>query len=548
MMTGPAHRMDKFIVCRDVSYKYPTRKTTDVLERIDLKVRTAEYLLIAGASGSGKSTLSRTFNGLIPHFYDGHLRGSVHVAGKPTIGQSVADLFHLVGLVSQNPRAQLFNSTVKREMAFGLESLGMHRLQIAARIAAIASELDIGHLLERSPRNLSGGEQQLVAIAAVLVLKPAVIVLDEPLANLDASHVRRLRALLRHLKSQGTGVVICEHRMTPTLPDADRIALIDKGRKLLEGRPEEVLARSQWTACGLELPLAVVEGRRRALSPLPRSIEDLPPSILEEYRGPYAQRASVPADDSSGSCVLQLDRVSYSMNGRDIVSDVSFRLYAGRCTALVGENGAGKTTLLKLINGLLKPTAGRILVQGQSTRPMPAWQLARQIGTAFQNPNNQFFKLTVLEELLVGPQTLNRHDPKWIDQLVALFKLEGLLPRAPFKLSGGEKKRVAFAAALAVKPAILALDEPTAGQDGFFRKALLEGLRILQQEGTAVLIVTHALNFAETAADRWLVLSKGCLRTDGPPQQIMADDSLMAESGLEATESFRWWRQSKQSA
>jgi energy-coupling factor transport system ATP-binding protein len=538
---------DGFIVCRDVSYSYPTRGAVDVLDRVDLRVHRAEYLLIVGASGSGKSTLCRIFNGLIPHFYSGRLRGAVQVDGQLTTSQSVAGLFQRIGLVFQNPRAQLFNTTVRREMAFGLESLGIHRPQMAARIAAIASELDIAHLLERNPRSLSGGEQQLVAIAAILVLRPSIVVLDEPLANLDAPHVRRLRMLLRQLRAQQTGVVVCEHRMAQTLPDADRIALIEKGRIGIEGRPDNVLGNGRWAACGLDLPLIVAEGRRRALHPLPRRIEDLPGSALKDPPCSYNAGAAV-GGGPSGSAILQLRGVSYDINGQAIVQDVGFDLFAGRCAALVGANGSGKTTLIKLINGLLKPRAGSVRVKGQSTRGAAAWQLARQIGTAFQNPNNQFFKLTVREELLVGPKALDCLDPEWIDELVVLFKLEDLLFRAPFKLSGGEKKRVAFAAALAVKPTLLVLDEPTAGQDGFFRKALLEGLQRVQQQGAAVLIATHALNFAETAADKWLVMAQGRLLTEAPPPRIMADAALMARSGLEPTEAFQWWQQSKQPA
>jgi energy-coupling factor transport system ATP-binding protein len=214
----------------------------------------------------------------------------------------------------------------------------------------------------------------------------------------------------------------------------------------------------------------------------------------------------------------------------------------------VGANGAGKTTLLKLINGLLRPCRGRIWIKGRETTDRPAWQVAQEVGTAFQNPNSQFFKLTVAEELAVGPQALKRYDPDWIDELIALFKLDHLVERAPFKLSGGEKKRVAFAAALAAKPSLLVLDEPTAGQDGFFRAALAGALERLCGQGTAILIVTHALNFAECVAPHWMVMADGRLTARGTPQGIMADQAVLEQAGLEPTERFALWQKSRQAA
>ena len=204
-----------------------------------------------------------------------------------------------------------------------------------------------------------------------------------------------------------------------------------------------------------------------------------------------------------------MENVSYAVNGQSIVKDITFSLYAGQCTALVGANGAGKTTLIKLINGLLKPGSGQIHIMGQNTAKLRAWQIAGQVGTAFQNPNSQFFKLTVEEEILVAPKVQHCLDKKWIDELVAIFRLEPLLHRAPFKLSGGEKKRVAFAAALAAKPDILVLDEPTAGQDSRFRQALVQCLTKLAAQGSAVLVVTHALNFLRPLTHRWLVMANG---------------------------------------
>lgn len=333
--------------------------------------------------------------------------------------------------------------------------------------------------------------------------------------------------------------------MTPTLPDADQMAVIKQGRLLLNDPPDQVLADAAWPREDIELPLAVSIGRQLGMTPLPHTLEGLPDSAdhtMPSLYGPTVQKITTAA----GSPILSLEKVSYAIKGRPIVRNVSMKLHPGQCAALVGANGAGKTTLLKLINGLLCPASGTISIHGRNCSGTPAWQLARHIGTAFQNPNNQFFKLTVDEEIRVGPLALDCYDAQWIDELITLFQLEPLLPRAPFKLSGGEKKRVAIAAALAVKPAILTLDEPTAGQDGHFRQALTSCLQRMCHRGTAILIVTHALNFAETLADRWMVMAGGRLIADGPPQQIMADAKILAGAGLAPTEAFTWWQKNRQ--
>jgi energy-coupling factor transport system ATP-binding protein len=236
---------------------------------------------------------------------------------------------------------------------------------------------------------------------------------------------------------------------------------------------------------------------------------------------------------------LQAAHLGFQINGRKILEDINLDFFPGCCTALVGPNGAGKTTLLKLFAGLLRPSAGQILIHGKPIAKRPAWEIARYLGMAFQNPNSQFFKLNVHDEILAGPMALNCYDAEWYDQLVSLFKLDHLLQKSPFKLSGGEKKRVAFAAALAAKPAVLALDEPTAGQDCRFRQALIRGLEQLQSQGTSIIIVTHALSFAQELSEDWAIMSNGRLLARGQPMQLMADIELMQQAALEPTEAFQ---------
>jgi energy-coupling factor transport system ATP-binding protein len=535
-----------FLIVETTALRYAYRSDSGawVLDGMNLHIGPGEYVLVCGASGAGKSTLCRTFNGLIPHFYGGVFQGEVRVAGVSTAAQSVADLFAQVGIVFQNPEAQLFNQTVEREIAFGLESLGLPRVEIKERIAHSAETVGIAGLLLRHPHELSGGEQQLASIAAVLALRPQLMVLDEPYANLDPVHVRRVRAALREIQRQGIAIVVSEHRLQHAVTDVGRMVVMAQGRIVLDGPPREVLVQDV-EVYGLNLPLPVRIGRRLGLSPLPLDVAavataDPAPPL------PADLRPVSPAPPESGATpVLEVENLSFVQNGVSILSDVSFRLHAGECLAVVGANGAGKTTLLKQLNGLVRPTAGRVRVVGQDTDRTRVSEMARYVGVAFQNPNSQFFKLAVWDEIMVGAKALDRYDEAWLQELVQLLGLEPLLERAPYRLSEGEKKRVAFAAALAAQPAVLALDEPTAGQDWHFQRALADLLAALRAGGRAIVLATHDLAFAQKQAHRWLLLAGGQVVAEGPPAQVMADEAAMRRANLEPTQAVRLYSQSE---
>jgi energy-coupling factor transport system ATP-binding protein len=449
----------------------------------------------------------------------------------------VGNLFEHVGMVFQNPEAQLFNRTVKREIAFGLESLGLPCVEIETRIEKISKMVNISDLLHRNPHEISGGEQQLVSIAAIMALEPKLIVLDEPYANLDPVNVRRIRDLLKKVHRQGVGVVVSEHRLRYTVADVQRMVVLHQGKLVLEGPPAKVLTRDV-EPFGLELPLSVRAGRRLNLQQLPLDVEELKSTISSNRLLPDLKPVPLEPPSEKAETVLEVEGVSFAADGDFILNNISFTLRQGECLAVVGANGAGKTTLLKNLNGLYRPSRGRVLVKGQDTSRLKVSQLARHVGIAFQNPNSQFFKMSVWDEIKVGAQVLGCYDEEWLKELTQLFRLEPLLDRSPYRLSGGEKKRVAFAAALAAKPSILALDEPTAGQDGYFRRSLGDFMSKLRSQGLAVLIITHDLTFAEQHAHHWLLMSKGQVVAMGPPRQVMADKTAMDRAGLKPTDSF----------
>ncbi len=522
-----------------VRYRYPDA-SAQALDDINLNIRAGEYVLLAGASGSGKSTFCRLLNGLIPHFYGGSLDGSTRIEGVDTRARPVHEWFARVGLVFQNPQAQLFNSTVAREIAFGLESLGLPRGEIRERIEWTLRAVQIEPLRDRPPHSLSGGEQQLVAIAAMLALRPLVLVLDEPFANLDPAAIERVRMLLRDIHAQGTTLVLAEHRLHATLQDATRLIVLDQGRLARDGAPREVL-RDNVARLRLNVPFVVRLAHASGWPAIPLSVDEAMDMARRDDHVLLPERRNgahgVPGDSPA---VVEARGLSFAREGRAILQDIQFELRRGECVALIGQNGSGKTTLLKHLDGLYCPTAGSLRVLGQDTVRTPVSDLAQHVGLVFQNPNDQLFKPNVREEIEVAPRALRRFETAWIEKLIAMFELAPLLDRSPFTLSEGEKKRVAFAATLAARPAIVALDEPTTGQDSAFRSALARLMHDLQGEGMTILLATHDLEFAESAASRWLVLADGRIIVHGLPDDVMANAEVMQRAALRSTARFRF--------
>jgi energy-coupling factor transport system ATP-binding protein len=239
--------------------------------------------------------------------------------------------------------------------------------------------------------------------------------------------------------------------------------------------------------------------------------------------------------------------VWFDYQGSSILRGISLTLRRGECVALVGRNGAGKTTLIKHLNGLLKPKQGTVEVLGRNTLRTPVAELARHVGFAWQNPNDQLFQTTVREEVLTGPRALRAYDPAWCNHLFERFELTPLLERTPFLLSEGQKKRVSFAAALSARPELVVLDEPTAGQDESFRRELGRLISELQTEGKTVLLVTHDLEFAAEHAGRWIALAGGEIAADGPPGTLMANRAVMSRAGLRPTQRFQLFEAIKNS-
>jgi energy-coupling factor transporter ATP-binding protein EcfA2 len=469
-----------------ISYRYEEPPAEWVLKDLHLRIEKGEYLLVCGKSGSGKSTLAYLLNGLIPHFFDGELHG----------GLTVADLMSLVGLVFQNADAQLFNSTVDKEIGFGLESLGLSASEIEQEIERTARDLHIEHLLQRSPMTLSGGEKRLVAIASVLSLDPPVMVLDEPLAHLDWMGAGRIREVLLRLHENGTTLLVIEQRVGALHRDATRCLILEKGEVLFDGSPDSAY-----------------------------------PLLIDQHLVPRYP-ATAKRDVNPGAALLEVQQISHDMDRKPVLRDLSMDVREGEILAIVGPNGAGKTTLVKHFNGLLRPSRGNVLFMRKGVRRQTPAEIATRIGIAFQNPNDQFFKTTVKDELAVGWDLCKKKPAGWLEELRILFQLHGLLAQSPYRLSEGQKKRVSIASVLVTNPRLLVLDEPTVGQDGLFLETLADLLLTLSAKGFTIVIVTHDLEFALATAGRWIVVHGGKVVAAGPPRELAKDKNLLDTGAL----------------
>jgi energy-coupling factor transport system ATP-binding protein len=332
-------------------------------------------------------------------------------------------------------------------------------------------------------------------------------------------------------------VVVAEHRLHVPLPDASRLVVLDRGQVVRDGSPGEVVSQDLG-GLPLDLPFVVQLAQAAHWNPIPLSVGQALPLAPGSLEANLLERRNGARPVENAPAVIQVRNVSFEQDGQPVLRNVSFDLHRGESVALIGKNGSGKTTLLKHLNGLLRPTAGSVTVLGRDTRRAKVSELAGQVALVFQNPNDQLFKPNVREEIEVAPRALDRFDPDWLDRLVEKFALSPFLDRSPFLLSEGEKKRVAFAAALAAKPQVLVLDEPTTGQDVSFRMALAGFVHDLQAQGFAIILATHDLEFAEQVSARWIALAEGEIVADGSPEAVMASDAAMARAALRPTARF----------
>ena len=527
---------ERIVDIEGLTFRY-RRGTSPAIHDLSLTIDAGEILLVAGPSGCGKSTLIRAINGLVPHAYPGELTGSVKVGGRETIEQKLRDISLVVGTVLQDPARQIVGATVEAELAFGPENLGIERAEIRRRVHEVAAAASIDGLLGRETSALSGGERQLLAMAGILMLKPRLYVVDEPLANLDPATAARLLEILRRLADEGHAVVIVEHRVEEALElKPDRVLYLEDGRTRYLGGVDGFLEIADPDA--VKLPFEVVLARAQADA---RATAGADPRSNAGNEGEAKESAP---DDAEAVSRLEFRGVRAGFRDAEVLHGVSAKLGKREIVAVLGPNGSGKTTLFRTAMRLMEPTAGDILVNGESTADTTVAQLAETFGYVFQSPSQMLFARTVREELTFGPRNLKR-DPQTFDGIVdealrrtSLDDLEAIRERPPLTLSFGQQKRLALAIALALEPKTLILDEPSAGQDhrtaGRFMHEVIDipGLE-------SIYLITHDVDLALTHADRILLFRAGEIVADDRPARVIEDQDRWIGCNLRVTSLMR---------
>jgi len=507
-----------------VTYHYPNQ-SVPALRDVSLQIPTGSFWLVVGQSGAGKSTLLRCLNGLVPHFYGGVLRGRVRVGGRDPVALGPRGMSDLVGFVFQDPESQFVTQRVEDELAFAMENRNFDQALMRRRIEEVLDQLSIADLRARRVDTLSGGQQQLVAIASVLTLQPAVLVLDEPTSQLDPQAAEEVLTILQRLNLDlGLTIVISEHRLERVAQYADQICYLpERGAPPIIGEPRAVLSQ-------IELAPPLVQlGRRLHWQPLPLTIKEGRP-FAEQLKARLADETRAPTQVSSqpsAAPALTVRDLWFAYNGRAALKGVSLQVQPSETVALMGRNGAGKSTLLKNIVGLLKPQRGKVTLLGMDVQTTDLAEITRRVGFVPQNPGRLLFSDTLEQELRF---TCHAHDvpPTHIGELLSQLGLREHSQTYPRDLSAGERQRAALAAILVARPQIVLLDEPTRGLDYTSKEKLRTILAGLRQQGVTILLATHDVELVAQCADRVILLGDGEVIVDGATRAMMTDSLVFA--------------------
>ena len=497
-------------------YRYPEAARA-ALADLSLELEAGSFTVVAGGSGSGKSTLLRACSGLVPHFHGGDAEGRLEVCGLSVRDNGPGELADACGTLFQDPETQVVMGGVQAEIALPLEQRGAGEAEVARAVEEVALTLGVADLLERRTESLSGGELQRVALAAALVHRPALLLLDEPTSQLDPVAGDELIWLLRRLNEEwGTAVVVAEHRLERCLAAADRVLVLEEGTVACDGSPREFLEWAAGSAAALMTPAARLFAHA-GLRPLPASVKQaraalrvagLVPEGADGGAAPRERTDSRYTGVSATSALrrrlgrrsrpaLELRGVWHELrDGPAIMRGVDLRVEAGERVALLGRNGAGKSTLLRHAKGLLDPTRGRL-------------ETAGEVALLLQNP---------------GDYLIHEHAGSEAGEAgLANAGLAGRGAANPRDLSGGERQRLALEVVLSSEPpAVVCLDEPTRGMDRGWKAGLGERIAALAAGGAAVIVATHDTEFAAEFATRVVLLGKGTVIADGTPAEVLA--------------------------
>lgn len=537
--------MEPIIRFENFGFKYNAQQKPTLYD-INLSIHKGEKVLIAGPSGCGKSTLAHCINGLIPSSYRGEMSGSLTIAGKETRDMGIFEISRHVGTVLQDSDSQFIGLTVAEDIAFALENDCVALPEMRERVAQAAKLVDISGHLGHAPNELSGGQKQRVALAGVMVDDVEVLLFDEPLANLDPATGKQAVELIDEIqKKTGAAVIIIEHRLEDVLHrHVDRVVLMGEGRIVADVSPDELLSSSLLRDSGIREPLYITAlkyaGVEIKADMAPASLETikLTEEQKERVRAWFSSRPEAPAE-TDRPVLLEAKDISFAYdNGHQALKDVSLTVYEGELMAIAGTNGAGKSTFSKLVCGFERQQQGSLSLKGRDLMELSIKERADHIGYVMQNPNQMISKVMIYDEVALGLRTRGVTEEEIGPRVEEALKICGLWPFRNWPVSAlsfGQKKRVTIASILVLKPEMIILDEPTAGQDYRHYTEIMEFLRELNSRGITVVMITHDMHLMLEYARRAVVFSGGRVIADASSAAILTDSEVIRKASLKET-------------
>ena len=542
--------MEPIISFKNFGFKYKTQSSPTLFD-INLDIYPGEKVLILGASGSGKSTLCNCINGLIPFSFEGDISGSLTVNGTETKKSSIFELSRSVGTVLQDSDAQFVGLSVGEDIAFAMENIMMPRKEMVPLVERNASIVGMEHFISHVPFELSGGQKQKVAIAGVFANDVKVLIFDEPLAALDPQMGMTAVSLIDDLaKDKERTILIIEHRLEDVLyRPVDRIILMGGGRIVADVTPDELLKSALLKENGIREPLYItamkyagcsLEGNKNLCS-----LEDLEFSEENEAKlKTFFTSDYTPLPANTAEPVIEFDQVSFSYDGKEkVLSDINFTVRKGERIAIIGKNGAGKSTAAKLLCGLIRPTEGKILLDGKDIKPLSVKEIGEKVSYVMQNPNQMLVKDIIREEVGLALQIRGKSEEEIKSTTEKVLKACNLYKMRNWPvdaISYGQKKRVTVASMIALNPEILVLDEPTAGQDYRSYTDIMNFVNMLNQEyGITILFITHDMHLAIENTERAIVFSDGKLIAADRVCSVLANEAVIEQASLKQTSLYR---------
>ena len=531
------------ITVENLRYRYPHTEQL-ALDGLNFSVEQGEFIGIIGENGAGKSTLSQAIMGLVPQFYKGAYGGKVMVDGIEAGKTPVAQLCGHVGLVFQNPFNQLSGAkeTVYEEVAFGMQNLAVPSEEMKKRVEEALKLLDIWQYRDRNPFDLSGGQMQRVAIASVLVMRPDVMILDEPTSQLDPEGSNEVFRAVETLTRSGITILMIEQKIEKLAAYCDRILLLHKGKQIAYDTPGMVFSMPDLNEYGIQAPaftrICRAKGVTLADGTYPVTVEEAADVLKEKQWGRKGQEREDAASKAIvyGAEQFRIENLDFSYLAEvPILKALNLKLDQ-RPTAIIGQNGAGKTTLVKLLKGLLKPVSGTIYFHGDDISKKTVAMLAGNVGYVFQNPDDQIFKYNVMDEVMFGPLNIGM-DPerakKEAERALKLTGLSGKEKENPYDLELYERKMTAIASVLAMDTDVLILDEPTIAQDWRGRQIIGNIIRSLSERGKLVIAILHDMDFVAENFERVIIMAHGQVLADASAREVFLQEELLRKARLQ---------------